>query len=148
MSPMAWICPSHSSLHSFLRSTPPSMDIIPLELFSTLIHLDAYGPLVRPGIPGPYTPHNAISQNYMATTSQRIQTHIHHLSNRDAKYGHTHPQRRLASVCWVTESVRNSYNQVPPQDVFSRADQEHTHKLLRTLPQGVSLLPITHPRLV
>jgi hypothetical protein len=48
------------------------------------------------------------------------------------------------SVYWVTSAIPAT--RIPPQVVCSRADREHTHELLQTLLQGVSLLPFTHPR--
>jgi hypothetical protein len=52
------------------------------------------------------------------------------------------------SVCWVTQSVRNSYNSSTSTRRCSRADRERTHERPPTLPQGVHLLPFTHPRSV
>jgi len=53
----------------------------------------------------------------------------------------------LRGLCLsVRRASANPTARVPPQDGSFRADQERTHEIPRTLPQGVSLLLFTHPR--
>jgi hypothetical protein len=49
-------------------------------------------------------------------------------------------------LCLLGNGERPQFLQLLPQDVCSQADREHTLELPRTLTQGVSLLPFTHPR--
>jgi hypothetical protein len=56
------------------------------------------------------------------------------------------PATRDAFAIFEDLCLLGPTTRIPPQDVCSRADREHTHELPRILPQGASLLPFTYPR--
>ena len=52
--------------------------------------------------------------------------------------------RRVCCLCLLGNGERLQFLQL--ECFRSRADRERTHQLPRTLPQGASLLPLTHPK--